>query len=383
MSRVEQATLPESLREQAASRPHAVALRHKRRGQWRALSWQQVRDTVQRLAAALVSRGFVPGDRLMLVSQPGPETLLLALASQWAGGVAVPLDPQTGDDALAAALAHIAPRFVFADDDTRIDTLLAHAQRVIDANPRNLPIPPGGTVIDYRDLSAHQPERQLVHQAVHAEPHRDAFIFLRPDADGGLAERRFSHTELLHEAAHFVRAERLGVDDEAFAARAFAAPAQARYLIAPWVLTGFRLNFPEALATRDNDRRELQPTLVAGTRDTYARLAGLVDERLPRGRGWRRRLFAAALNGSRIPVVRLLARWLIARPLREVIGFRRTRAALVVGPALDDQTAALFKALAVDVRAWPEGGEWQRLSASSRTSPLQPGQSGVPFGQPA
>jgi hypothetical protein len=47
--------------------------------------------------------------------------------------------------------------------------------------------------------------------------------------------------------------------------------------------------------------------------------------------------------------------------LREVIGFSRAHAALVIGPPLDERTAALFAALRVDVRAWPDTGEWRRV----------------------
>ncbi|MNR37341.1 hypothetical protein D3C85_1553490 [compost metagenome] len=69
-----------------------------------------------------------------------------------------------------------------------------------------------------------------------------------------------------------MQGERLTEREEALAARAFAASGQARYLLAPWLLAGFRLNFPERLETRDQDRRELGPSLVLGTRETYGRL---------------------------------------------------------------------------------------------------------------
>ncbi|MCP2089088.1 UNVERIFIED_ORG: long-subunit acyl-CoA synthetase (AMP-forming) [Paraburkholderia sediminicola] len=360
MTNAQPSTLPDWLRHQAQQRPHAIALRHKRLGTWHALSWQDVATAVEQLAAGLAQQGFAAGDALLLVSHPREEALLLSLAAQWNGGIAIPLDPQLTDNALRSVLTHIAPRFVFAEDDSQIDRLLTYeGLRVIDANPRNLASHPHAAVTDYRALSL------SVHNeggfASAARPHDDAFAFVRLDADGQLVEQRFPHATLVREAQQLVAAEKLNAGDEAFAARAFAAASQARYLIAPWVLSGFRLNFPESLATRDNDRRELAPTLVAGTRETYARVAQLVDDRLPGARSWRRRLINRAQRKQGGPLARALTWWLITRPLREVIGFSRTHAALVIGPPLDEKTAALFEAIRVDVRAWPDTGDWRRV----------------------
>ena len=95
-----------------------------------------------------------------------------------------------------------------------------------------------------------------------------AFVF----HPAGLGQpQRLSHGQLLDGARKLVARESLSASEEALAARVFAASGQARYLLAPWLSAGFCLNFPEALATRDTDRRELGPTLVLGTRESYAR----------------------------------------------------------------------------------------------------------------
>jgi hypothetical protein len=207
-------------------------------------------------------------------------------------------------------------------------------------------------VLEYRTLSS--PDKHV--QAVARSDH-DAYIFYRGDAEHGLEEQRVTHATLIRMARQVAEKEHLHPGDDAFAT-----DAQARYLVAPWLLTGFRLNFPESLDTRDNDRRELAPTLVAGTRETYGRVAQLVDERLP-GKGSVRRRLLDRLTDERTPeLLRFAAWWGVARPLREVIGFRRTHAALVIGAGLDDSAACLFKALRIDVRSWPDDGEWYRLA---------------------
>jgi len=350
-------TLPAWLAEQARHCPHATALRHKRLGRWEQLSWHALAEKVEALAAGLAARDFGAGDALLLVSQPREEALCLSLAAQWRGGVAVPVEPSVSDQTLGRIVRHLTPLFTFADDDQQVDRLLALSQWVIDANPRGLRPHPNADVIEYTTLAS--PDKGV---KATARPDHDAFIFYRVDAGHGIEEQRITHTTLIREARLVAAKEHLHPADDAFAARAFATAAQARYLVAPWLLTGFRLNFPESLETRDNDRRELAPTVVAGTRETYGRVARLVDARLPGANSVRRRLLDRLSDEQSSWLLRTAAWWLVARPLREVIGFRRTHAALVAGAALDGDAARLFNALRIDVRTWPDDGQWQRLS---------------------
>jgi long-chain acyl-CoA synthetase len=349
-------TLPAWIAGQVRHRPHALALRFKRLGRWEQLSWHALGAKVEALAAGLAAHDFGVGDALLLVSQPREEALLLSLAAQWRGGIAVPVEPSVSNQTLGRIVRHLAPLFTFADDDQQVDRLLALSEWVIDANPRGLRPHPHADVVEYSTLASLDVGVKAI-----ARPDHDAFIFYRDDAGNGIEERRMTHATLIREALLVAQEEHLQPSDDAFAARAFATTAQARYLVAPWLLTGFRLNFPESLETRDNDRRELSPTLVAGTRETYGRVARLVDARLPGANSVRRRLLDR-LSDKRSPwLLRTVAWWLVARPLREVIGFRRVHAALVAGAALDEDAARLFKALRIDVRMWPDDGQWQRL----------------------
>ena len=79
------ASLPAVLLEQAARQGRRVALRHKRLGVWRERSWAELADEVGRLAAALAGLGLGPGQRLLALTPPRPQTALLSLAAHWLG----------------------------------------------------------------------------------------------------------------------------------------------------------------------------------------------------------------------------------------------------------------------------------------------------------
>jgi long-chain acyl-CoA synthetase len=366
MTGAQPTTLPAWLAEQARRRAHAPALHGKQLGAWRSLRWDQVAAHTRALAAGLVRRGFGQGDALLLAAPPSERAVLLSLAVQWLGGIAVPLEPSLGDTALARIVGHLSPRFALADDDTTLDRLRLLGVPVIDGNPRGLKAHPDPAVVGFDTVWTEGGHALAEDPDTLSEPRAladdDAFIFVDARGEHELVTQHLRHASLIEDAHAVVAREGLDEHEEAFAARAFSASAQARYLIAPWLVAGFSIYFPEGLATRDNDRREIAPTLVAGTRETYARVAAIVRERLPAS-GWQRKRVDAALRGTGGPLLRALAWWLVARPLREVIGFARTRVALVVGAPLDASTRSLFTLLRIDVHAWPDASDWRQVSA--------------------
>ncbi|MFL6608697.1 MAG: AMP-binding protein [Pseudomonas sp.] len=358
-------TLPHWLHRQALEHGADVALRHKHLGIWQVWTWEQLADEVQNLAAALQARGFSVGATLTIISRPTPQAIVAALAAQWLGGAASLLDPLDAPAGQIDLLGELQPDFVLAQGHEELLRLGA-AQ----VTPRVL------IYLDKRGLSDSGPFDQASDYAAlidskvfagtipQAQAQQTAFVFYRR-GQHTTEKQRISHTELLQHGQHLVQREGLGRQDEALAARGFASAGQARYLLAPWLIAGLRLNFPENLATRDRDRRELGPTLVAGTRETYERLHGYALERLPPPGARARRLVDWALAARPGLLRRFVGHWLVRRPLRDVLGFSRTHAPLVVGDALRPETQAFFESLGIKVRRWGDSTEWEVPSISS------------------
>ncbi len=360
-------TLPAWLAAQARQRPDSVALRHKSLGVWHVRNWVQVSAEVLSLADALRRRGFGVGAVLVILSRPRPEALFAALAAQWLGGVAALFDPLDDEPSQLGPLRETDADFALAEGVDEIARLRASGLRPVllcYADGRGLVGMPergdtlGHALVDYADLLASSPPMRADHNvSPQARDDAEAFAFYR-QGEQSVEQQHITHAELLAEGARLVRTEQLEADEEALAARAFAASGQARYLLAPWLIAGFRLNFPERLETRDSDRRELGPTLVLGTRETWGRLHAQMQQRLPLPGTLRRRLVAWALAPTPGPLNRLLGHWLVRRPLRDVLGLSRTRVPLLVGAPLQTEAQALFAALGVDVRNWPAPERW-------------------------
>lgn len=65
------------------------------------ISYGAAVDSVRQVAAELTERGLSPGARLVARTPTAPETILLCLATQWAGGVFVPLNPALSEREVA------------------------------------------------------------------------------------------------------------------------------------------------------------------------------------------------------------------------------------------------------------------------------------------
>lgn len=354
-------TLPHLLTLQAVERPHRVAIRHKQLGLWQQSSWLTVQEAVIKAAQYLQQQGFRQGDTLFLLSEPRPEALLLSLAAHWLGGVAAPLDPAFAQPQLLDLLHTLRPQFVFAEAQAQVDQVLAakpDCAVVIYADARGLAGYQHPALVSYAQVVA-TPEIKAIASAVTAD--EIAFRFYRLNTAYALEYSEVSHAELLRNGRQLVTQEALTAHEEALAARAFAASGHAKYLLSPWLLAGFTLNFPENLATRDTDRRELGPTLVAGTATTYQRLYVLTQSRWPLPGSWQHRVVAWALRAARarLPLVATLARWLVILPLQDVLGLRRTRVPLLVGESLSPEATQFFSDIGIYVRAWPEATAWQ------------------------
>lgn len=341
-------SLPGALLQNAHGRTTQPALRYKHLGLWHTRSWGEVAEDVRCLAAALHRRGFVAADHLVVLSDACAEALVISLAAQWLGGSVRLLDPAQDHQGRLNAWSS---RFVFAQG-------VALAQQV----SKSLPSTSVQICLDNCGLGSPKRDALLSWSSLLSEgqaevpPPKDratsiAFSFYCDTKSRVLEQAiELTHGELLNDARRLIEAESVLPVDEALAARVFAADGQARYLLTPWLLAGFCLSFPEALSTRDNDRRELGPTLVLGTSDSFSRLAQWARERQPLPGSLHRALYDWAMAPSLDRVRRFLGYWLIRRTLLDVLGLSRLSTALLAGEALDHETAAFFATLGIEPR---------------------------------
>jgi long-subunit acyl-CoA synthetase (AMP-forming) len=161
---------------------------------------------------------------------------------------------------------------------------------------------------------------------------------------------------LIGAARSWLEANGVRAADRAFIGEAPTTEAAAIF-IAGWLVAGITLILPEDPTTADADRGEAQPTIVAAIGATYERLQQRVADNLPAaGTRLRTAVDAALATSPGDRVRRALGGWLLRRPLRGILGFRRAALALVLDDAPPPaETRELFAQLGVPLRALAQG----------------------------
>ena len=71
----------------AAEMPDEVAMREKRYGVWKPMTWKEFRDNVQRFALGLQEIGFRAGGNIAIIGDNKPEWIIAEFGTMAAGGV--------------------------------------------------------------------------------------------------------------------------------------------------------------------------------------------------------------------------------------------------------------------------------------------------------
>jgi long-chain acyl-CoA synthetase len=100
-----------------------AALLGRRDERWEPCSWQQWWETSERLAAALLAQGVVPGDHVALLSHTRMEWAWAELAILMIGCVVVPLYPTHTGEQLIWALEHACARALVIEEPALLERL--------------------------------------------------------------------------------------------------------------------------------------------------------------------------------------------------------------------------------------------------------------------
>ena len=97
-----------------------------------AVTYTDLAEGIDALARQLLGAGVVPGDRIALWGENGPEVIVAFLAVARAGAAAVPINPALTATEISTMLAELSPRALIMDaDETRRDIASVCAQHEV------------------------------------------------------------------------------------------------------------------------------------------------------------------------------------------------------------------------------------------------------------
>ena len=124
------ASVPKMFRDRVAATPNSEAFRFPQGDDWASVTWQQVSDRVQHIAAGLISLGIHPEERVALASGTRYEWVIADFGILAAGAATTTVYPTTNAEDVTYIVADSGSRIVFAEDQKQVAKLVAHRSQL-------------------------------------------------------------------------------------------------------------------------------------------------------------------------------------------------------------------------------------------------------------
>jgi long-chain acyl-CoA synthetase len=342
----------------ATATPGAVALRSKRHGLWKTVTYGELRARVAAFAGGLRALGVAPGDPVALVAENSPEWVVADLAIQWLGATSVALAPQTPADVVVRVLARSGAAVVICGDQEHVDTVLEAGDEL--SGVRSV------VVLNRTGLARYDDARLTALDEVAgsaADAAAGDIVFFSAGTGDDPRAVRHSSADVATVAENVVAWLGLTSSDRGLCVLSLALPA-ARVvdLYAP-LAAGAQVCIPESPATVLDDLAEVQPSVLCASPRALELLRKASERRAHEASRLRRRVYdwalgklaarldrsdrARTVEGARAG--RGPAWWLVGSFVAGKLGVRRLRRVVVTGGPVAARDARFFWSLGLPV----------------------------------
>ncbi|WP_068183120.1 long-chain fatty acid--CoA ligase [Mycobacterium sp. UM_CSW] len=386
--------------DRVAATPDTEAFRYPQNGGWERVTWRQVGERVQRIAAGLIALGIQPEDRVALASATRYEWVLVDFGVLCAGAATTTVYPTTIAADVAYIVANSGSRVVVAENQAQVDKLVEHRAElpdvtqvvIIDGNGD------GDWVITLGELE--QRGKQLLADSHHAVEERVAAV--GPDQlasliyTSGTTGRpkgvRLTHGAWTYTAAAIDSLAVLGPDDLNFLwlplAHSFG-----KVMLALPLLIGFPTAIDGRVEKIVDNLAVLHPTVMGAAPRIFEKAHARIEQMIAEEGGLKKRIFDWSIRvGLKVSAARQagekpslaaslayrVADRLVFSTIRERFG-GRVRFFVSAAAALDRNVAQWFDAVGITVLEGYGLTETSAASFINRPNAYRFGTVGWPF----
>jgi len=399
-------TLPQFLVKNAREFPRQPALREKDRGIWQQWTWAEYLARVRAIALGLVRLGFQRGDTLALLSDNRPQLYAAMIAAQAVGAVPVPLYQDSIARELQYVIDHADARIVYAEDQEQVDKILdlkdklPKVRKVVYDDPKGMRHYDDPALMSLaqleeigRTLDTERPG--LFDELVAGGKGEDIALICYTSGTTGLPKGAMvTHANLVHGIRGITELERYERTDEVLAYLPAAWIGDTFWSLAGALIVGFTVNCPERPETVLENLKEIGPQVLVAPPRIWENLVSLVQVKIadaswtkrqvyrwlmPAGEEAARREMEKEPLGLRLKLRRALGEFFVFAPLRDHLGFRRTRYAYTGGAPLGPEIFLFFRAIGINLKQVYGQTEITGVSCVQRDGDIKLGTVGKAF----
>ena len=317
-----------------------TALRSKKDGEWRPVSWTEWERRARALAARLVDLGVQAGDRVAVFGNTREEWVVADLGILMAGAVTVPIYQSLVGDQAAYVLEHSGARVLVAEDAKFVERISGHDAALVkglagtilfDAMPR-------------AGEESAEAAKQVDARIAAAKPEDLATIVYTSGTTGPPKGAMLTHANIVFDAGALAKVVTLGPDDEQLLFLPMA-HIFAKMLVAMQYQCGYVTSFAESLLKALDNAAEVNPTVMGCVPRLYEKVYAVANEKAAEAGGLKLKIFRWATDIGRRKVGGIrgwLADKLVLSKIRARFG-TRLRFAISGGAPLAKELAEWFE----------------------------------------
>ncbi|CAN7333208.1 AMP-dependent synthetase/ligase [Variovorax sp. LjRoot178] len=372
-ARADQRTLPQALRHWARTHPTRVAIRQKRHGIWKPVTWADYHQRAMQVGLGLRALGLLPGHHLGILSENRIEWVLGQLGAGLVGAVTVGVYPTSPTSEVAYVLGHADAQVVLCEDQEQADKVLDAREQlpalkcVVVMEKKGLAelkARAPGLVIGFEELEsigAASPDVAQVDAMLARQTPADiALVIYTSGSTGKPKGAMISFGNIAAMAPGVI--ERLGLEPHTSHLSYLPLCHVAEQMLTCFVpmYLGSRVDFGESIRTVQEDLREVAPTMFLGVPRIWEKLHSAISIKMQETGRWRRAFYEKALTlcepfAHKSPTQRsALERavfaacyWTVFRALQNFIGLRRAQVALTGAAPISPLVVRYFRTIGV------------------------------------
>ena len=370
-------TVPEMFRSRVQLSGDEVALRYKKLGIWRDVSWKGYAERVKEVSLSLLALGLKPGECVSVIGENSPEWVYIDLGTMHAGGTTVGVYATNSWEQCQYVVDHSESRFYFVENEEQLDKALRfranvpRLEKIIVWDLKGLKHFKDPMVMSFDEFLAlgHELDKKdpgLFEKTWKQVASQDlARLIYTSGTTGPPKGAMLTHTNITWMAKAMAEGNPIEAQDEFLSFLPLCHIFEQLFTIFMNIKYGAIVNFIESTDTVTDNMREISPTVAYGVPRVWEKYYSGIMIMMSDATWIKKMIFQtslklgkkyAALTTSHQPVPAMLqlaysvAHFATFRKLKERLGFDRVRLAFSGAAPISPDVLRFFQAIGIPLR---------------------------------